>query len=463
MRNLKNHSASLAAAFVLQACSGAGMPGAALPRSVDLPRAVVAGNASSRITHVVIMIQENRSFDNLFATFPGADGTTFGYYRKKIKGGYARTKIALKKQTLAGLDVNHSYKNFNGDYDDGKMDGFNLAGINGNNPSGTYPYQYVDPKYIAPYWTIAQQYALADAMFQTQGSGSFTAHQDLIAGTTAGAWNGISGSIVDYPSESVDWGCKAPHGTVTSLLTPELKYLFGRGPFPCLSYPTGTLRDVLDAAGVSWKYYAPLYQHDTSGALWNAFAAIDAVYHGPEWSKNISMPETTIFDDITHSKLPAVSWLIPDQVDSDHPHALDSKMEGPSWVASVVNAIGTSKYWDSTAIVVVWDDWGGFYDHRPPPFFNKAGGLGFRVPMLVISPYVHAGTIAHTQYDFRSILKFVEENFALRVLQPTKLVTSIGNIFDLNMKPRKFVTIPSQHDRAYFLHEPPSNEPVDSE
>ncbi len=401
----------------------------------------------------------------MFATFPGADGATYGYYLKKISPGhYKRTQVPLKEQTLAGLDVNHARKDYLGDYDNGGMDGFNLEGINGNNPAGKYPYQYVNPAQIQPYWTLAQQYALADEMFQTQGSGSFTAHQDLIAGATALTYNSITGSLVDYPSNSVNWGCAANPATATSMLTPAGQYLTGQGPFPCLTYPSGTMRDLLDAKGVSWKYYTPKYKNDTSGALWDAFAAIDAVYHGPEWNTNVSMPETNVFTDISNSQLPAVSWVIPDQVNSDHPHSLSGKYSGPAWVASVVNAIGTSSYWNSTAIVVVWDDWGGFYDHRPPPFFDQAGGLGFRVPMLVVSPYVPAGTIANTQYEFGSILKFVEGTFRLGSLGTTDArATSIANIFNFKLKPRIFHVIQAERSRAYFMHEPPSNQPVDTE
>jgi phospholipase C len=157
------------------------------------------------------------------------------------------------------------------------------------------------------------------------------------------------------------------------------------------------MRDLMDARGVSWKYYAPAYTKRTVGVLWNAFAAIDAVRNGPEWATNISTPQTNILSDVSSGNLPMVSWVIPDSHDSDHPWSSHGVDDGPAWVATVVNAIGSSKYWDSTAIVILWDDWGGFYDHEPPAFLDDAGGLGFRVPMLVVSPYVSAGTVAHTQ------------------------------------------------------------------
>ncbi|HEY5425495.1 MAG TPA: alkaline phosphatase family protein, partial [Candidatus Tumulicola sp.] len=338
--------------------------------------------------------------------------------------------------------------------------GFNLVGIDGNNPAYNYPYQYVDPADIVPYWTLATQYALLDHLFQTQGSGSFTAHQDLIAGGTA---IDDTNSIIDYPSEWSSWGCDAPPGTVTSLITKTDQYKAGKGPFPCFTYSTGTLRDLLDAKGVSWKYYAPPYTNNTVGALWNAFAAIDAVRHSPEWNTNIVTPEQKILDDVTNGQLPALSWVIPDQPDSDHPNGKNGADDGPSWVAQVVNAVGTSAYWKSTAIVVVWDDWGGFYDHVAPRQLDS-GGLGFRVPAIVISPYVPAGQISSTPYEFGSILKFIETNFKLGSLHTTDVrATSIVNVFNFKQNPRAFRKIKAKRSLEYFRHEPPSYLPVDSE
>jgi phospholipase C len=247
-------------------------------------------------------------------------------------------------------------------------------------------------------------------------------------------------------------------------------FLYHQGPFPCFTYPTGTLADLLDKKGVSWKYYAPPYtpSKPNAGTLWNAFAAIDAVRHGPDWA-NISTPETNILNDVSNEQLPALSWVIPDQPDSDHPNGPNGPDDGPSWVAQVVNAIGTSNYWNSTAIVVVWDDWGGFYDNVPPPALDKTAdgtvyGLGFRVPAIVVSPYVGAGKISHTQYEFGSILKFVEATFNLGSLGTTDVrAKSIGDVFNLKQNPRPFQIIPSKRSREYFLHRPESRLPVDSD
>jgi phospholipase C len=427
----------------------------ALPAKESTARVQIHHRSSSPITHVIIMVQENRSFDNLFATYPGADGTTTGVtHTGKV--------INLHVGHLAAFDISHQHQDYLVDYDGGKMDGFDLSHI-GQAPAGQYPYQYVDPKDIVPYWTVASHYVLADHMFQTQGSGSFTAHQDLIAGGTT--LYSLGASIIDTPSSNSSWGCDAAKGTVTSLLTFNGQYLGGQGPFPCLSYSTGTMADALDARSVSWKYYVPPHRNNTVGALWNAFDAIRKVRYGPEWTTNVITPQTAIFSDIASGKLPAVSWLIPDHPDSDHPRSRnENDYHGPSWVAAVVNAVGESAYWNSTAIVVVWDDWGGFYDHVPPPFIDQLGGLGFRVPALVISAYEPSGYVDHTPYEFGSILKFVEQTFSLRSLGVSDArATSIGGMFDFSKPPRAFVPIGAPLSRAYFLKHPPSYEPLDSE
>ncbi len=188
---------------------------------------------------------------------------------------------------------------------------------------------------------------------------------------------------------------------------------------------------------------------------------------GSEWKNNIAQPKI-FFSDVKHGTLPAVSWIIPDETNSDHPG--NGSDTGPSWVASVVNAVGESPYWDSTAIVVVWDDWGGFYDHEPPAFFDDWGGLGLRVPMLVVSAYARQaypsqpGYISHTQYEFGSVLKFVENTWALGTLGTTdQRATSIVDCLDFTQPPRSFTPIPSRYSRRYFEQQPPSNEPVDTQ
>jgi phospholipase C len=464
------HRHCLVSLILLAACAGiAGCAGQSGDAGLHvLPAQAKQAADARKIQHVIIIIQENRSFDDLFATFPGADGAKAGLAKCSVSSNCPNgtAVVRLKAVKLDNYDLPHSHGNFLTEYDGGKMDGFGeiaLGGTGQYGPAGLYPYQYVRPSEIKPYWTMAKQYVLADHMFQSQGSGSFTGHQDLIAGSTS---LNATQAVTDFPDNQI-WGCDSPPGTVTGLLTKSGQYLPSGGPFPCYSYKT--LRDVMDPAHLSWKYYEPVWAQNSSAWIWSAFDAIHAVRYGPEWGVNVngptSTPETSIFTDITNGTLPAVSWLIPDNQNSDHPDNPPHEFPdtGPSWVAQVVNAVGTSSAWKTTAIVVIWDDWGGFYDHVPPPQLDYQG-LGFRVPMIVISPYARAGYISHTQYEPASILKFIENNWGLaRIGTNDVRAKDIGGVFDFSKPPRAFVKIPARYSKDFFLHQKPSNRPVDDE
>ncbi len=443
---------------LLAACGGGGsraVPPAPAQR-------IDTGSPSSPIKHVVLIVQENRTFNDLFATFPNAIGTTVG----KMRQGSQTVPVDLKEvHLLSKVTLAHTYAAYRAGYRDGNMDGFNLIRFKRNGaPEGTQPYQYVDPSDVVPYWNLAEQYGLADELFQTQGSGSFIAHQDLIRGGTE---IDARESLIDDPTANVAWGCDSPPGTKTSLIKTTLRYERDKGPYPCSNKFPGsyeTLQDLLDAKSVSWTYYTPAPRHGSVGALWNGFLVISSVYNDPkEWKAHVSSPETQILNDIAHNKLAAMSWVVPDAQNSDHP-AYSDKDTGPSWVASIVNAIGASSYWNSTAIVVVWDDWGGFYDPVEPPPLDQQGGPGFRVPMIVISPYVPAGEISNTVYEFGSIVRFIEDTWNLGRLGTTDVTsTSIVNMFNFSVSPRAFKPVRAPYSRAYFLRQPPSGLPVDTE
>jgi len=446
-------------AALLGGCGGSSFSAPALPQSRSESR-----GSESPIQHVVLVIQENRTFNDFFATFPGADGTTTGKIEADTVCNVGSNKtIALREVDLVTpRDLDHTYRGYDTARGRGAMDGFDKVSYGGGQPECKYPYQYTKPSQIQPYWDMAKQYALAEHMFTTQGSSSFTAHQDLIAAGTVVA---PSESLVDLPScagPKCVWGCDAPKKpmTHTSLITRNDVFEPGKGPFPCLSY--ATLRDLLDAKSVSWRYYVPPMCCAAFGKLLSAFDAIKAVRYGPQWTDgHISSPQTNIFTDISSGKLQAVSWVVPDENDSDHPGTHSDT--GPSWVTSVVNAIGQSSYWDSTAIVIVWDDWGGLYDNLNPPQ-KGFGGLGFRVPTLIVSPYARAGYIAQQQYEFGSILKYIEQNWNLGSLRRSdQRARSIADAFNYLQTPIPFTPIPSKYSKTYFLDEKPSNLPVDTD
>ena len=223
---------------------------------------------------------------------------------------------------------------------------------------------------------------------------------------------------------------------------------------------------MLDAASVSWKYYTP--KVGDSGAIWNAYDVIYPVRHGPEWGTNVTWPETNIFNDIAGGTLASVSWVVPDGANSDHPNK--GSDAGPSWVASIVNAIGESQYWATSAIIVARDAWGRFYDPVKPPPLDDQGGPGFRVPMIVVSPYAREtsssqpGYISNTVYAFGSIVRFIEDTFNLGRLGTTDGTSnSMDDMFNFYQTPRQFQSIGSKYSRSHFLHEKPSGIPVDTQ
>jgi phospholipase C len=436
----------LFACVVLTAGCGGTVPAVA-PPATTIPHQYVK--------HIVIVIQENRSFDDLFSGFPGADAPRFGYAGKK--------KLALHPTPLENPgNVENNWRDAIGGWNHGKMNGFEHEHFYGGPLD--YAYAYVPRNESAPYWTMAERYVLADRMFPIEFGPSYTAHLSLIAANTTIKPTPIA--EVDAP-DTLKWGCEAPPGTRTFTIDTRRIERFN-GPFPCYrNFPT--IADTLDAGGVSWKYYAaPL---TGIGKVWSEFSSVHAVYYGHDW-KNVISPQTNILRDVAAGNLAEVSWVTPDWKDSDHTGSGYDR--GPSWVSSIVNAIGESPYWNSTAIFVVWDDWGGWYDNAPPPQLDFRG-LGIRVPCIVISPYARtgagakAGYVSHTQYEFGSILKFVEEVFGLPPIGPASRgftdtrAASMLDTFDFTQPSRSFSPIPARYPASRFLNEKPSYIPPDSE
>ena len=434
--------AALAAAITAGCGGGASSPGSA-PFLPPPP-----AKQGKHFTHIVVLIQENRTFDNLFATFPGADGTTVG----KTHNG---TRRLAEANLESPISPNNGYEFWIRDYNHGLMNHFDLVPI-GRNP-GTYVYQYVNPAQIRPYWDLAHQYVLADHTFQTQGSGSFTAHQDLIRGGTD---INSTQSLIDFPTKP-PWGCDAPAGVVTTLITTGDHYLPNSGPFPCLKYET--LRDTLDEKGLSWRYYAPAVGQSFAGNLWNAFDAIAAVRHGPEWSTNQISPETKVLTDISRDTLPAVSWVVPDFQNSDHPGG--NSDSGPSWVAQVVNAIGESS---------------GVEDYRHHRRVGRLGRLvrsrpAARAPALRRAWFSRADDRNRSLRQDRIRLAQSVRARQHRSLHRKQLeLAELGNqrrnsadftddFFNFKEPARKFAPIGAKYSRSYFLRQKPSNRAVDDE
>jgi phospholipase C len=400
------------------------------------------------IKHVIIIVQENRTPDNLFQGVPGADISKTG---KNSEGQI----VKLHPISLAApWDLSHGRGAFIMDYDGGKMDGWNdkLPAQFQNRPFG-----YVPRSQNQPYYDMATQYAFADRMFQTQQAGSFPAHQYLVSGTSSAlpvTYDSASNNPYDSrsPYTPAPAGCDAPSYSVVPTLSRETGKA-GRNLFPCFDRPA--LSDLLDARNLSWRYY----EHRLGTGLWYAFDAIKHVRYGPDYA-NVTSPSQTILKDISGGNLASLSWVMPPAEEfSDHPDSRSTM--GPAWVSAVVNAVGRSPYWDSTAIFITWDDWGGWYDHVKPTIYNHFE-LGFRVPLVVVSAYARKDYVSHNEHEFGSILRFAERNFDLGSLHTTdQRSDDLTDMFDFRQQPRRFVRIkaPPFHPGPDTLTGPDRSDP----
>jgi|SRR5579863_5056971 phospholipase C len=456
-----------------------------------------------KIEHVIVIFQENRTPDNLFqglcTTNNGVStcGTASNQYDIVNVGNAEGTQVPLMPIDLGttgynpsnpqNYDLSHAHQAFVNMYDGGLMDGADKIACTptANCPPNAHPhpqYMYVYPQDVQPYLTLAQQYTFGDHMFQTNQGPSMPAHQYIIAGTS---WDGTAGSTL-FESENpnlpdADGGAtEAGENTGCSSPTNETVFMIDSANptwpanevtkmYPCFDHPT--LIDLLDAQKISWKYYAnaptcvPPNPCPSTG-IWTAPNAIQHLCHSspatgtpcdnPEWATNVVL-ESQVLTDISGGQLPAMSWVIPDGKASDH--ALSNAGEGPSWVSSIVNAVGKSQYWQNTAIIITWDDWGGWYDHVAPPPGKNSYEYGFRVPLIVVSPYAKAGYISKQTHDFGSILKFIEGVFNLPTIDPnvgfadSYAPDDLSDCFDFSQTPLVFQAISSQYNASHFLND----------
>ncbi len=400
------------------------------------------------IQHVVIIMQENRTPDNLFHGLPNADIANSGL-------DHNGNLITLQSVPLAiNYDLAHGHKPFVLMYDGGKMDGADeiqqecgpaiptALCVN----AGPYPqYKYVNPSDVTTYFQMAEQYAFGDRMFQTNQGPSYPAHQFILGGTSAPASNSnlyVAESPAGNAVPGMHTGCAAQPIQTVMLINPQGQE--NQKIYPCFEH--ATLPDLLDAKGLTWRYYTP----NPNGLV----AGPNSIRHlrfGPDWNEGVIPAQTQILRDIAQGRLPAVSWVMPSLLASDHPGG--SNGSGPSWVASVVNALGNSPYWDSTAIFITWDDWGGWYDHVAPTIYDQYT-YGFRVPLIVVSPYVVSqGYVSHVTHDFGSILKFTEEVFGLPSLgYADSRADDLSDCFNFGNH-AAFHPIPAKYDQNYFLND----------
>jgi len=355
-------------------------------------------------------------------------------------------------------DLAHTHSAFETEYHGGKLDGFDKVpssclGINVCPPADVRAYGYVPRKQVQPYFVMATRYTFGDRMFQTNEGPSFPAHQYIVSGTSTIA-NGSTLRAADNPLNpggGGDGGCDSPSGTLVAVINSA--GVEEQGVYPC--FDRLSLMQLLDEKSLSWRYY----QAARGAGIWNGPDAVLPIFRSREFSTDVVAPSSQVLKDVASGKLADVVWVTPTALASDHARATNGS--GPSWVAAVVNAIGKSPYWKDTAIFVTWDDWGGWYDHVAPPVYNSYE-LGFRVPLVVISPYAKNHYVSHVQHEFGSILKFTEEVFGLPSLHTTdERADDLLDCFDFSKPPGKFKPIPAPYRPAYFSNQQSTRNPDD--
>ncbi len=393
--------------------------GLALIVGLAVPGPAGAASGIHKIRHVVVIMQENRSFDNYFGTFPGADG---------IPMRHGKPSVCLP-DPLAGhcirphhdphdVDLGqwHSLWSYSMDYDNGRLDGFARTGTvcltaAGNAPCKPNPQTaieamgYHDQREIPNYWSYAKHFVLQDHMFEPTQSWSLPAHLYLVS-----EWSAL---------------CTAPGDPLschTDINTPDNPPDYGPPPHIPPNYAWTDLTWLLHRDNVSWGYYvkkgpepdcenASLFcgykdQDPTTPGIWNPLPYFTDVHQDHQLG---DIRDTSAFlSEARRGTLPAVSWVIPSGVVSEHPSSAISA--GQSYVTNLIDAIARGPDWKSTAIFLAWDDWGGFYDNVRPPNIDGAG-YGFRVPAMVISPYARRHYIDHQQLSFDAYAKFIEDDF----------------------------------------------------
>ena len=339
--------------------------------------------ASGPISKIVVVLQENHTFDNYFGTFPGADGTAGKSILLPVTPGAAPSVAPTHSPTLTPADLNHNWPAAHSDYDGGRMDGF----VYSEGSAGTMA--YFDGTDLARYWSAARRYVLCDRYFTSVMSESAPNHLYLVAAS--------SGGLRD------------------DRVPPTL-------PFPPIFAQ-------LDARGISWKVYG----------FTDWYSRFEYVQGSPSARARL-VAGSAFATDLARGDLPDVSWIIGAVGGDEHPPK--NVQAGEASVADgVLNAVGASPYWPSAAIFVTWDDYGGFYDHVPPPAVDPMG-YGFRVPCLVDTPFARGGAIDSTVHDHTSILKFIETRFGLSPLGSRDAAADdFSSAFDFAQPPRSYAPV----------------------
>lgn len=399
--------------------------------------------ARRRIKHIVFLVKENRTFDHMFGRFPGADGVT--------KGQTCDGKVVpLRRAKDKMLGPDHSFVAGLTAINGGRMNCFDR--IRGGEHLEGYVQYHKDQ--IPNYWSYAKHFTLADHFFSSIYGPTGVEHLWIVSAQSdrfvdherPGQFG--TGAPREYCEDGKElmWSFKtltaqqqdAAYSLEERPDISDLVSRFWEQRHPCTDIKI--LPDLLEKAGISWKYYLgnPGLKHPFVQPM----RMIHHVRYGPMWKKVVSSPQ--FVTDIRNGALPSVSWLIPPYGQSDHP-SVHGICHGENWTVQTLNALMRSKYWNSTAVFLTWDDFGGLYDHVPPPHVDIYG-LGPRVPTIVISPWAKPGYVDSTTYEFSSVLKFIERVYDLPSLGARDArANDMMNAFDFNQPPNAPLTL---HQRS---------------
>jgi phospholipase C len=364
-----------------------------------------AGTATP-VKHLIVLMQENHSFDNYFGMYPRSQGFTPETRIPVDPGDLANTDYIepFHLGDYPPVDLKNSHRIFQLQYADGQLDGF-VAALDQAGQDGSIVMGYYDGRDLPYYWNLADEFVLFDRFFSAANKGSFANHMFWVAGTPG------EGKITRQPGVYED---------------------------------TVTIFDRLEEQGISWKFYVQDYKPEinyrnpgvevqiTAQVMRVPLLSIDRFLDNPALNGKI-VDLSQYYQDLENGTLPAVAYIVP-AGSSEHPPAYPRA--GQRFTKGLLTALARSAYWESSAFLLLYDDWGGWYDHVPPPQVDEHG-FGFRVPALLVSPYAKRGAIDSTQLDTTSVLKFIEENWGIAPLtERDARANNFMTAFDFKGKPR---------------------------